>query len=323
MRALPEDFQVEEWRPEPLSGDGEHWVVRIEKRGHNTDHVAQWLARACGVGREAVGFAGQKDRHALTIQDFSVHLPGRALPEGLADQAPEGVRLLETGRHRRKIRPGHLAGNRFRIRLRGCRYRPEEAVATARRLTTEGVPNYFGPQRFGHDGGNVTHGREILAGARPQGGRHSRHQQGLYLSAVRSDLFNQVLAERIRAGLFQELLEGDVAMLAGRSACFRVEDLAAERPRFDTREILPTGPLYGRKLMAPTGRAGEMETAVAAAAGEVVAQLERAGLDGERRALILLPAGLELTWEGEDLLLAFTLPKGAYATVVLREFMEG
>lgn len=323
MRAEPEDFRVEEWRPEPLSGDGEHWVVRIEKRGHNTDHVAQTLARLCGVGREAVGFAGQKDRHAVTVQDFSIHLPGRGLPEGWAAALPEGVGVLEVGRHRRKIRPGHLAGNRFSIRLRDCAPRPDAARAVAERLLRHGAPNYFGPQRFGHEGGNVALGRALLAGIQVEGRRPTRHQRGMYLSAVRSELFNAVLAERIRAGWFQALLSGDVAMLAGRGACFRVEEVEAERPRFERGEIWPTGPLFGRKLMQPTGVPGEMEAAVAAEAGEVLAQLEGMGMEGERRALMMVPAGLTLTWEGRDVVFSFTLPKGGYATVVLREFMEG
>ncbi|MBF0285584.1 MAG: tRNA pseudouridine(13) synthase TruD [Magnetococcales bacterium] len=317
LRESLEDFRVEELRPEPLSGEGEHWILRIEKRGLTTDQAAQWLAAACGCRREGIGHAGLKDRQGVTVQDLSVHLPGKSLPS-LAP--PPGLTLLTVDRHHRKIRPGHLAGNRFVVRLRGVegeRGRGEEAAAW---LLRHGVPNYFGEQRFGRDGDNAAQGRRLLSGERMP--RLDRHQRGILLSAVRSELFNDVLAERIRRGWFTRLLPGDVAQLEGRSACFRVEDAGVEGERFQRGEIHPTGPLFGKGLMSPTGEPGALEEAVGGTAAQTLAQLADAGLEGARRALRILPKGFEMAWEGEDLLLRFDLPRGAYATTLLRELRE-
>ncbi|MBF0155479.1 MAG: tRNA pseudouridine(13) synthase TruD [Magnetococcales bacterium] len=321
IKTSPETFQVTEIRPERPDGDGEHWILTIEKSGMSTEQVVDWLARACQCSRAAIGYAGLKDRWALAIQEFSVHLPKRELPD-LTPLLPASLRILASARHRRKIRIGHLTGNHFRICLRGChsdQARQQHAATTAAWIMRHGFPNYFGPQRFGRLGDNAQTGMAMLAGQRVQG---NRKQRGLYLSAVRSELFNRVLANRLDGGYFTQLLDGDIAQLQGRSACFSVTTALVEHPRFAAGEIHPTGPLFGRDLMQPTGAPGDMEAHVAAAEAETIARLVDFAVQGERRALRVIPTDLSLAWEGDDLWFQFSLPRGSYATSLLREFMQ-
>ncbi|ABK42665.1 Pseudouridylate synthase [Magnetococcus marinus MC-1] len=326
LKQQPEDFLVEELRPNPLSGEGEHWIVRIIKRDLTTDQVAAWLAKRFAVPQKDVGFAGQKDRQAVTIQDFSVYLPGQAPPQGWADDPLPGITIHSVGRDRRKIKPGMLSGNRFVIRLRGCdgalsaSQRQQLADATQARLLRYGAPNYFGPQRFGRDGDNWQAGLKLLRAGRKRR-KGNRNTEALQISAVRSELFNRVVTARLQQGLFNTLLLGDVVQLAGRTAAFRVEDLAAEQPRFDAVQIHPTGPLFGRDMLAPTGQAAEIEAAIAQAEPEAIELLEQFDMQGVRKSLRLIPGELSHHWEQADLIVTFTLPRGCFATSIMREYM--
>jgi len=241
LRATPEDFQVEELMAIERAGHGEHLWVKVRKRGHNTEQVARQLARAAGVAPRQVGYAGMKDRRAVAVQWFSLHLPGRADPgwSGL----PAGIEVVDATRHTRKLQRGALRGNRFGIVLRECR--GDEAALRRRcdEIAREGVPNYFGEQRFGRDGQNVARARALFAGTRREpetanatgliSGRTSaasrasdslrgprlhpvgdRHRRGIYLSAARAFLFNAVLAARLVRGDWQTPLP-DQAMAQG------------------------------------------------------------------------------------------------------------
>nr|CRH07621.1 tRNA pseudouridine synthase D [Candidatus Magnetococcus massalia] len=322
-----EDFWVEELRPKPLSGDGEHWIVRLEKRDMTTDQLAHQLAKRVGISRGDVGYAGLKDRQGVTLQDFSLHLPGKELPKGWQEGLPAGVVVRDIGRDRRKIKPGMLSGNAFTIRLRGCgvALAEEERAQSVRLIADEinqfGVPNFFGPQRFGRDGDNVAEGLKQLRRGR-KGRRGDRHKRGILLSAVRSDLFNRLLAARMQEGLFKQLLPGDVAQLAGRTGAFLVEDFESEHTRFEAKEIHPSGPLFGSHMLLPEGRAGEMERSLMEQESETIELLEKNGMKGARRALRLFPSDFGQQWEGSDLILTFTLPRGCYATSVVREFLK-
>ncbi|MBF0189147.1 MAG: tRNA pseudouridine(13) synthase TruD [Magnetococcales bacterium] len=338
MRMKPEDFRVEEIRlPEESPINGGHLALLLEKREWTTDSLAGWLARHFKTPRRGVGYAGLKDRHAVTVQEFSVPLPPKGdsdldqLRQGLEESLPEGVRLLGMSRRSKKIRIGQLVGNRFEIRLRNIdgskRQQAEEAVRVLRK---QGVPNWFGPQRFGNRGDNAIRGMTWLsAEAEKQKGNNDvkvrkpkRHERGFLLSAVRSELFNRVLTERIRSGLFDQLLEGDVAQLDGRRASFLVESVENERPRFTSGAIHPTGPLFGRKLLMALGHQGILESAQADQESTVVEGLNAVKVDGARRALRVTPTDLEVTWEADETaLIRFQLPKGSYATSVMREFM--
>jgi tRNA pseudouridine13 synthase len=292
-----EDFIVTELPQQLPSGAGEHIWLDIEKNGANTAFVAQQLAEAAGVKEWDVGYAGLKDRYAITRQWFSIYFPKGETPDLTQLQHPE-FKVLSQSRHVKKLRPGDLLGNRFRIVLREVTGSREAIEANLKAVAAQGVPNYFGAQRFGFDGGNVEQGRAMLA--REIRVRNPK-KKGIYLSAVRSFVFNEVLALRIQQGLWGKTLPGDVMNEAG----------------------LPTGPLWGRGRVATTEDAQALEMGVAERHATLCNGMEHAGLDQERRALVASPA--DMTWEwpqADQLVLTFSLPAGNYATVVLNEILR-
>ena len=314
LRAVPEDFQVEELAAVMPDGTtGEHAWLWVRKRGANTEWVARALARHAGVKPMAVGFAGLKDRHAVTRQWFSVALAGGVEPDWTSLAEP-GVDVLEVRRGPRKLRRGELLGNRFTLRVTGLEADPDLLDARLRRIAEIGVPNYFGAQRFGHDGGNIAQARALFERRLRT---RDRHRRGLYLSAARSLLFNRVLAHRVLAGCWVAALPGEVSPPASSTR----ERSAVTEP---SNTPQASGPLWGRGRSASTGAALAMETAALEGLDGWRHALEHAGLKQERRALCV-PVG-DLRWHMEPLArvleLTFTLPAGAFATVVLRELLE-
>ncbi|MCL7714156.1 tRNA pseudouridine(13) synthase TruD [Stenotrophomonas mori] len=317
MRRAPEDFQVDELPAFEASGEGEHLLLDVRKRGLTTVAVAGQLARWAGVAEMGVSYAGQKDRHAVTTQRYSVHLPKRVAPEP-ALLASDGVQVLASAWHNRKLQRGALAGNRFRLVLsevEGERAAIDERV---RAIALRGLPNWFGEQRFGRDGGNVAAALAMFGGRRMR-----RDQRSMLLSAARSALFNRVLAARVAGGVWDTALDGEVWMLDGSRSVFGPEpmsDALAERlARFD---IHPSGPLWGVGDLRSSGAALalEQDALADAQASALRAGLEEAGLKQERRALRLRPALMQHAWLQEDTLeLTFALPPGCYATAVLHE----
>lgn len=325
LREAPEDFFVEELPGFEPTGSGEHLLLTVEKRGMNTMHAARRIAQWAGVGDVAIGLAGLKDRHAVTRQRFSVHLPRRVAPDLAALQVDDGsgerLLVLEHAWHAKKLPRGALAGNRFVLVLRDVEGDPAEIEQRLQRITERGVPNYFGEQRFGREGGNVAEALAMFAGRRVR-----REQRSVLLSAARSELFNRVLAARVGAGNWDGGLDGEVWMLDGSRSVFGpqpFDDTLAQRlADFD---IHPTGPLWGQGDLRSRDAAAEIEHA--ALQGEdarlLCEGLERAGLRQERRALRLRPAGLQWHWpEAGVLELGFALPPGTYATTVLAELGE-
>jgi len=300
LKQLNEDFIVTELPLQLPSGEGEHIWLDIEKNGANTAFVAQQLAEAAGVQERDVGYAGLKDRWAITRQWFSIYLPsGKAgeTPDLTQLQHPE-FKVLSQSRHVKKLRPGDLQGNRFRIVLREVRGDRDAIEANLKAVAAQGVPNYFGAQRFGFEGGNVEQGRAMLA--REIRVRNPK-KKGIYLSAVRSFVFNEVLALRIQQGLWGQALPGDVMDEAGR----------------------PTGPLWGRGRVVTTDAAQALENGVAARHATLCDGMEHAGLDQDRRALVACPADMSWDWpQADQLVLSFTLPAGNYATSVLSEILR-
>jgi len=318
LRATPEDFFVEEDLGFAPDGAGEHVFVRVEKRGANTDFVAKELARFAGVRAEAVSYAGLKDRHAVTRQTFSIHLPGRADPDW-ASLAHAEFRVLEALRHSRKLQRGALKGNRFRIVLREVEGDRDAAARIVASIQTQGVPNYFGEQRFGREASNVEKARAMFQGRRVQ-----RHERSLFLSAARSQIFNAVLAERVERGNWNRPLDGDVFMLAGTHSIFGPESLTPELlARHASGDIAPTGPMWGAGDLRSRDAVAELENSVAARFADLAAGLAAAGLRQERRSLVLRPRELELHWlQDAAIELSFYLNSGAYATVLLREIFD-
>lgn len=317
-RSCPEDFQVFEIPSFEPEGEGEHHYLKIRKTGENTDWVAKQLANFCQIPVKEVGYAGKKDRHAVTEQWFSVKLPlKRCVTWSLFET--ETIKVLETKRHLRKLRLGALDGNRFQLRLRDI---SDDALFAERiELIKEGVPNYFGEQRFGRDSGNFTKGIALIRGEYKE---RQRHKKGLYISAVRSWLFNHLLSQRIRAGLWNQALLGDVMMLSGSRSHFLVEEPNEEiASRLEMRDIHISGPLWGRGLSLVTDEALDWETKVLVPYQEICGRLENLGLNQERRALRLIPNDLEAVQEQKgQWLISFSLPAGAFATSVLRELCQ-
>lgn len=314
LRREPGDFRVEEVLGFEPDGSGEHVLVWIEKTGANTDWVARQFARKLGLPPIAIGYAGLKDRHAITRQYLSVQLGRRAEPDWQALDI-EGVRVLAATRHARKLKRGAHRANRFLIRLRALRGERERAQVVLDAIAAHGVPNYFGEQRFGHEAGNVDLARRLFAGA-----RLPREQRGIVLSAARSQLFNAVLAQRVRAANWGRALDGEVFMLAGSHSLFGPEPPdAALAQRVADHDIHPTGPLWGRGELRSGGAVRAIESACAEAEADLARGLVEAGLEQQRRALRLLPQALHAQWEADELVLAFELETGAFATTVLRE----
>lgn len=297
LKLLNEDFTVTELPLQLPSGAGEHIWLDVEKNGANTAFVAQQLAAAAGVQEWDVGYAGLKDRYAITRQWFSIYLPKGETPDLTQLQHPE-FKVLSQSRHVKKLRPGDLQGNRFRIVLRDVVGDRAAIEANLQAVASQGVPNYFGAQRFGHEGGNVEQGRAMLA--REIRVRNPK-RKGIYLSAVRSFVFNEVLALRIQQGLWGQTLPGDVLDAAGR----------------------PTGPLWGRGRVSSSEQAQALENGVAARHAALCDGMEHAGLDQERRALVASPGELSWDWpQADQLVLSFSLPAGNYATSVLNEILH-
>jgi len=317
IRQQPIDFQVNEQLPFEPQGEGGHVMLLIEKTGSNTDWIAKQLARFVGVPDVAIGYAGMKDRHAVTTQWFSINLEGYTEPDwSLFDEA--NCQIKHVTRHNKKLKRGVLSGNFFHLTLRdveGDKTVWQQSLDTIKRY---GVPNYFAEQRFGHNYGNLDKAqRWLVEGKKPK----QRQQRSIVLSAGRSWLFNLVLSERIIQNIWAQHLLGDVMQLAGtRASCFEADDdddsLAARLEQFD---IHPTGPLWGRGRALNRSESLALEDTVLRDWADWQQGLEKAGLKQERRALRLHPEQLDWTFDGDKLHLSFFLPAGSYATAVLRE----
>lgn len=320
VRTTPDDFLVTEIPAYLPEGTGSHRYLLVEKRGYNTRELVQALMRG-GVEERSIGVAGLKDKAAVTVQWLSV--PKR-YPAAVAELAAlPGVRILDESFHRNKLGIGHLQGNRFEITVRGVRDDAEEtAAAGLAALAARGSPNWFGPQRFGRFGGNAYDGLRVLRDEDVPGGHRLKR---FFLSALQSTLFNANLAKRIGLGLYQQVIVGDYARKHDTGGTFLVEDAPLETARAERLEISATLPLFGRKVKQSTGTAGELEQAVLDSFGLRWAQF--ASRHGDRRSSrVLLTDTVVNSAPGEDgrpaLRLGFTLPKGSYATAVLREVLK-
>lgn len=323
VKAEPEDFVVEEIPAYHPSGEGEHLFLWIEKRDVSAEQLQRHVARVCGLKPGDVGMAGLKDRRAVARQYVSI-------PADRADRVPglntEAIRVLEFARHGNKLKTGHLRGNRFSILVREVAENAEElARPIAARIAERGFPNYFGEQRFGHEGETLALGFDLLRGRkRPNAipAARRRFLLRLSLSAVQSALFNGALAERLRDGLIERVLPGDVMEVVESGGKFVVEDAAREQPRYDAGEIVPTGPLFGPKMRQPTGEVVVREERLLSQFEVQATDFARHAklLPGARRAYMIRPGELAIARDPAGLRLRFTLPPGTYATTLLDEF---
>ena len=309
LRTAPEDFVVDELLGFEPAGAGHHTLLRVRKRQANTEWVARQLAREARVKPFDVGYAGLKDRHAVATQWFSVPA-GRREPQSWLQFAGEGFAVLEAHAHARKLPRGALAGNRFEIRVRGCSVSAEALQQRAQLIVRGGVPNYFGPQRFGRDLGNL----QLAAGARAG---------GFQISAARSLIFNAVLAARVTDGSWNRLLPGELANLDGSGSHFAVASVDADlQARLEALDIHPSGPLWGEGPPQPGAELARYEAAIAQEFPAALATLAGAGAEAARRSLRLAAHDLRIECEQHDVLLRFELRSGGFATTVLREFFD-
>ncbi len=386
LKRRPEDFLVEEIPLYEPCGEGEHLYLWVEKRRRLTTDATRLLAAHFKVSDTAVGFAGLKDKHAITRQMISLQGADPALAESFDDQA---IKILGADLHTNKLRRGHLKGNRFAIAVR--QVEPSDAVrakAVLDHLVQIGAPNYAGEQRFGYRRNNHMLGRyllleqwqefldEMLGNERDDGesdrnkiarrlyeqGDYTaalkawatvhrferqaigplsrgaapieaingidRTQRNLLLSAFQSHIFNQVVQQRVQSNTLGTLCTGDIAMKHENRACFAVEDPAAEQPRCDTLAISPTGPMWGAKMLLAGGEVGAMEEQMLAEAGVTQENLATGEYqaDGQRRPLRMPVRNAELSGGMDDagayIRCKFDLPRGCFATVVMREIMK-
>jgi tRNA pseudouridine13 synthase len=312
-RVEEKDFEVIEELGFALDGEGEHEFLLIEKLGANTDWVAREISRFAGVRPMDVGYAGRKDRHARTEQWFSIRVVNRSVDWSALDI--EGVRVLAVRRHTRKLKRGAHSGNRFRIRVIDDGRAPlRDLLKRIDAIREQGVPNYFGPQRFGRN--NLERAAELFAGKKLR-----RNTRSMAISAARAAIFNAILDRRVRDGSWNQLLAGDVANLDGTGSVFVVDAVDAElEQRIDSRDIHPTASLWGSRATYRAGRdCALLEAEAGAGLADLARGLENARIDTAQRSCRVMPAGLALATTPGSLTVSFRLPAGAFATSVLRE----
>ncbi|HEX5660012.1 MAG TPA: tRNA pseudouridine(13) synthase TruD [Polyangiales bacterium] len=315
-----EDFMVEEQPAYLPTGEGEHLYLWVEKRGLNTPDAVNRLCEALGAPRDGSGYAGLKDKHAVTRQWLSFHTTKTPAPEELQ---LDGVRVLEVSRHVNKLRTGHLRGNRFTIRLADVPAEQDEAIARVlARLGELGLPNYYGPQRFGHEGRNFHDAwRWIVEGGRSPAKPFLRK---LFVSTLQSGLFNAWLGDRVTRGALSLGIPGDVMRKEETGGIFVSSDAAADAPRVASWEISATGPMFGAKMRPAEAEALELETALLERFGVTAEHLARVSKFGEgtRRPARVRVSDVAHQRDGADTVLSFTLPKGSYATVLIAELTK-
>ncbi|UQZ90659.1 tRNA pseudouridine(13) synthase TruD [Deltaproteobacteria bacterium Smac51] len=317
LKSTPEHFVVEEIPLYAPSGDGPHLYLTVRRQGLTTRQMVDELAKAYDVPAASIGYSGLKDKEALTTQTFS-------LATNMDDQEARGRsvgaawELLSLSRHRNKLKVGHLLGNRFTIILSGPNGSISEAKAIAEKLRSEGVLNYFGAQRFGKDGDNMALGLKFL-----KSGRKARSWKDKFLlSSLQSFIYNHYLGERVNRGLFPVVMTGDICKKYETGGIFTSENGQAETARFRQGELSHTGPIFGAKTKRAEGEAGEFEVSILAGLGLSEEEMAGAG-SGDRRINRLLVPDLSVEEVAEGFCFSFALPKGAYATSVLREFIKG
>ncbi len=321
IRVEPEDFVVREHLGFEASGEGEHILLTVRKRDTNTKWVAKKIAEHAGIRVREVGYAGLKDRHALTEQAFTVR--SKATPESWLAFAGPGFEICAAARQRRKLRLGAHRGNRFELIVRDVDVDPIRLDERLRAIATGGVPNYFGEQRFGRDERNLLVAKQWLCDGAPPADRDER---SFALSAARSALFNEVLSKRVQDGTWNRLLAGEVVNLDGTGSVFvlsPIDEMADEtlNERCLRLDVHPTGPLCGSGDSRVQARVAQLETETLAPWNDWVTGLVRLNVQQQRRALRLAVNDLEWEYEGHTLKMRFRLTRGAFATAVLREIV--
>ncbi len=300
-----------------LTGEGEHQWLWVEKVGANTEWVARELSRFAGIAIKNVGYSGLKDRHALTRQWFSLPVVDKDWQALTSDE----FTILQVARHQKKLKRGAHKKNQFKLIITDLVADKSELTGRLENIRTQGVPNYFGPQRFGHNENNVSKVMAWCAGEiRPR----SRQNQSLWLSALRSLLFNEILSERVATDCWAAALPGDCMMLDGSHSVFVVPTIDTEIiDRVAAADIHPTAPLWGEGGFVSTDKAGELESRVLLPYQQPCDWLQQQKLKLSRRSCRLMAQQFEWQFIDDDQLeLTFSLESGAYATSILREIVD-
>lgn len=325
LRSEMADFKVFENLPYAPCGEGEHLYIHLRKTGQNTAFIAKQLAQFFGVKDNLVSYAGLKDRFAVTEQWFGVHVPGKKVYD-LSELAIEGVEIITSARHNKKLRIGALSGNRFEITLKNVT-NIEHLVKRWNTIVADGVPNYFGEQRFGIDGGNIAKALMLFTGTKVK----DKKKRGMYLSAARSLLFNRIIDERIALKSFSTLDAGDVCMLAGTQSVFIANEVDSTlKQRLIDKDIDITAPMWGAGELMTENNVKLFEQGVCEHYPEFCAGLAKFGLKQERRKIrlcvenpqIVVDAAADKTNALHSVTLTFSLPAGSYATTVIRELID-
>lgn len=320
IRSEPEEFRVDELPAYAPEGRGTHLFIQFEKRDFTTQEALRRIARALGVDPRSAGFAGTKDRRAVTTQWASFE---GARPEAVAGVELEGIRILAHALHPSKLRTGHLHGNRFTLLLRDVpAERDADVSAVLDRLVAHGMPNYFGEQRFGRDGDNVARAVEWLSGRMPA--PRDPFERRMLASSLQSELFNRCVADRVSRGELGRVFHGDLCRKEDTGGLFTAEDVVSEQARADAFAISPTGPMFGPEMRWPNHEARAREEELLAQSGLAPDVLARLGkhAPGTRRVVRVRPGAVSVARVEGGLELAFTLPSGAYATCLVREILK-
>ncbi|WP_047045410.1 tRNA pseudouridine(13) synthase TruD [Vibrio mexicanus] len=319
IKAKPEHFKVVENLGFDFTGSGEHLMVRIRKTGENTSFVANELAKACGVKSKDVSWAGLKDRHAVTEQWLSVHLPKGETPdfsEFLA--AYPSVEILATDRHNKKLRPGDLQGNSFELTLSEVTD-VHDVLQRLESIAKTGVPNYFGAQRFGNGGNNLDEARRW---GRENVRTRNQNKRSLYLSAARSWIFNQIVSDRIEQSIFSTLVEGDIALATEERVIVDTSNIAELNEKVAQGIAEISAAMAGDNQLPTSEKALELEQPHLDAEPDLMALIRGNRMRHERRAISLVPEGLQWEAQGDNIVLRFALDAGCFATSIVRELVE-
>ncbi|KTD17117.1 tRNA pseudouridine(13) synthase TruD [Legionella jordanis] len=317
IKASPEDFQVREILGFEPSGHGEHLFLQIEKIGMNTEELHKALARTLGKSEKLISYAGLKDKNALTTQWFSVHCPGEEIP--FANELKgDGWKVINSQRHLKKLKTGALLGNEFQLVIREV-HDFSDLEKRLELINQQGVPNYFGAQRFGYEDSNLLKAEKLLFN---QIKVKNRFLRGIYYSAARSFLFNRILSERVACGSWNKALAGDVMQLAGKNSIFPETNPDEEiARRIREGDISPAAPLWGVGENKVVGEALELQKKALSSHWDWCDALEKNGLELAYRPMVLKVEHLNWDFAKDSIQLSFKLKSGSYATSVIRELL--
>ncbi len=321
IRSTPRDFEVTELNDIELSGDGEHLWLYIKKIGCNTNWVAKQLSNVCQVPQRQVGYAGLKDRHAVTQQWFSVQLPKISDVGRIESALPNEVTIVQSSRHNRKIKTGQLDVNQFEIMIRNIDGDKQQIEQNIINIITNGVPNYFGEQRFGHDMGNIQKCQDWFSGTYKV---KSRNVKSLLISTARSHIFNLILAQRIKGDIWDKPISGDILQLNKSHSWFPASDATADEidKRLNEFDIHLTAAMWGEDAVQSMDGCANLENAIAEQFPVYQQGFEKFRLKQDRRSMRICPIDFSYEWLDDDLKLKFKLLPGAYATGIVSELIK-